>query len=173
MIVTDDSDDIDRDLDTELELLTRMNALTMDMMPEIDRFYITLQFQLAKARLKPLHNISHLPLIICLLPPFKGEGHKFTAYSTRGKANGFLSIFFFYPRSLTFFTSPAEERGISLYQCLPSHPEKCLLRFPEVLSRLLSLLSSAGIRCSFRAIECPYYQRFCFILSKGFSEEVE
>ncbi|KAL4396752.1 hypothetical protein AHAS_Ahas01G0123300 [Arachis hypogaea] len=26
-----------------------MNALTMDMMPEIDRFYITLQFELAKA----------------------------------------------------------------------------------------------------------------------------
>ena len=43
------SDDIDRDLDTELELLTRMNALTMDMMLEIDRFYITLQFELAKA----------------------------------------------------------------------------------------------------------------------------
>nr|QXI89105.1 hypothetical protein RF2 [Sinogentiana souliei]QXI89119.1 hypothetical protein RF2 [Sinogentiana souliei] len=38
----DDSDDIDRDLDTELELLT------MDMMLEIDRFYITLQFELAK-----------------------------------------------------------------------------------------------------------------------------
>lgn len=45
----DDSDDIDRDLDTELELLTMTNALTMDMMPEIDRFYITLQFELAKA----------------------------------------------------------------------------------------------------------------------------
>nr|YP_009699514.1 Ycf2 [Hydrangea heteromalla]YP_009699531.1 Ycf2 [Hydrangea heteromalla]AUF33439.1 Ycf2 [Hydrangea heteromalla]AUF33440.1 Ycf2 [Hydrangea heteromalla]QEJ87379.1 Ycf2 [Hydrangea heteromalla]QEJ87380.1 Ycf2 [Hydrangea heteromalla] len=45
----DDSDDIDRDLDTELELLTMMNALTMDIMPEIDRFYITLQFELAKA----------------------------------------------------------------------------------------------------------------------------
>nr|YP_010926015.1 Ycf2 [Swertia davidii]YP_010926034.1 Ycf2 [Swertia davidii]WKF19515.1 Ycf2 [Swertia davidii]WKF19534.1 Ycf2 [Swertia davidii] len=45
----DASDDTDRDLDTELELLTRMNALTMDMMPEIDRFYITLQFELAKA----------------------------------------------------------------------------------------------------------------------------
>ncbi|XP_060959084.1 protein Ycf2-like [Cannabis sativa] len=45
----DDSDDIDRDFDTELELLTMMNALTMDMMPEIDRFYITLQFELAKA----------------------------------------------------------------------------------------------------------------------------
>ena len=43
------SNDIDRDLDTELELLTRMNVLTMDMMPEIDRFYITLQFELAKA----------------------------------------------------------------------------------------------------------------------------
>ncbi|KAG4169338.1 hypothetical protein ERO13_A12G088950v2 [Gossypium hirsutum] len=45
----DDSDAIDRDLDTELELLTMMNALTMDMMSEIDRFYITLQFELAKA----------------------------------------------------------------------------------------------------------------------------
>nr|YP_009828974.1 Ycf2 [Impatiens hawkeri]YP_009828995.1 Ycf2 [Impatiens hawkeri]QJC59227.1 Ycf2 [Impatiens hawkeri]QJC59228.1 Ycf2 [Impatiens hawkeri] len=45
----DDSDDIDRDLDTELELLTMMNALTMDMVSEIDRFYITLQFELAKA----------------------------------------------------------------------------------------------------------------------------
>eukprot|EP00536_Pseudo-nitzschia_multiseries_P013137 jgi/Psemu1/298328/fgenesh1_pm.543_\ len=45
----DASDDIERDLDTELELLTMMNALTMDMMPEIDRFYITLQFELAKA----------------------------------------------------------------------------------------------------------------------------
>nr|UUL98470.1 Ycf2 [Celosia argentea]UUL98490.1 Ycf2 [Celosia argentea] len=39
-------DDIDRDLDTELELL---NALTMDRMPEIDPFSITLQFELAKA----------------------------------------------------------------------------------------------------------------------------
>nr|YP_010630836.1 hypothetical protein RF2 [Pachystachys lutea]YP_010630855.1 hypothetical protein RF2 [Pachystachys lutea]WBN97900.1 hypothetical protein RF2 [Pachystachys lutea]WBN97901.1 hypothetical protein RF2 [Pachystachys lutea] len=45
----DASDDIDRDLDTELELLTMMNALTMDMMPKLDRFYITLQFELAKA----------------------------------------------------------------------------------------------------------------------------
>ncbi|KAF3455704.1 hypothetical protein FNV43_RR00346 [Rhamnella rubrinervis] len=44
----DDSDDIDHDLDTELELLTIMNALTMDMMAKIDRFYITLQFELAK-----------------------------------------------------------------------------------------------------------------------------
>ncbi|KAL7234560.1 hypothetical protein ACSBR1_018048 [Camellia fascicularis] len=43
----DASDDIDRDLDTEL--LTMMNALTMDMMSEIDQFYITLQFELAKA----------------------------------------------------------------------------------------------------------------------------
>nr|QXE39984.1 Ycf2 [Nanhaia speciosa] len=45
----DDNDDIDRYLDTELELLTMMSALPMDMMPEIDRFYITLQFELAKA----------------------------------------------------------------------------------------------------------------------------
>nr|YP_009166849.1 putative chloroplast RF21 [Viscum crassulae]YP_009166857.1 putative chloroplast RF21 [Viscum crassulae]ALC75149.1 putative chloroplast RF21 [Viscum crassulae]ALC75157.1 putative chloroplast RF21 [Viscum crassulae] len=41
--------DDDMDLETELDLLTMMNALTMDMMPEIDRFYITLQFELAKA----------------------------------------------------------------------------------------------------------------------------
>ncbi|KAG5586125.1 hypothetical protein H5410_046559 [Solanum commersonii] len=45
----DASDNIDRDLDTELELLTRMNGLIVDMMPKIDRFYITLQFKLAKA----------------------------------------------------------------------------------------------------------------------------
>nr|YP_010014353.1 Ycf2 [Ochradenus baccatus]YP_010014373.1 Ycf2 [Ochradenus baccatus]QOI12860.1 Ycf2 [Ochradenus baccatus]QOI12880.1 Ycf2 [Ochradenus baccatus] len=45
----DASNDIDRELDTELELLTMMNALTMDMMSEIDRFDITLQFELAKA----------------------------------------------------------------------------------------------------------------------------
>ncbi|KAK7365369.1 hypothetical protein VNO78_39815 [Psophocarpus tetragonolobus] len=45
----DHSDDIDRDLDMELELLTIMNTLTMGMMPEIDRFYITFQFELAKA----------------------------------------------------------------------------------------------------------------------------
>nr|YP_011009761.1 hypothetical chloroplast RF21 [Sieruela rutidosperma]YP_011009778.1 hypothetical chloroplast RF21 [Sieruela rutidosperma]WPW43020.1 hypothetical chloroplast RF21 [Sieruela rutidosperma]WPW43038.1 hypothetical chloroplast RF21 [Sieruela rutidosperma] len=45
----DASNDIDRELDTELELLTMMNALTMDMMSEIARFYITLQFELAKA----------------------------------------------------------------------------------------------------------------------------
>ncbi|KAK8596848.1 hypothetical protein V6N12_065327 [Hibiscus sabdariffa] len=45
----DDSDDIDRDLDMELELLTMMNALTMDMTSKIDQFYITLQFELAKA----------------------------------------------------------------------------------------------------------------------------
>nr|YP_009309134.1 hypothetical chloroplast RF21 [Primula veris]AOS86798.1 hypothetical chloroplast RF21 [Primula veris] len=44
----DANDDIDRDLDTELERLTLMNA-AMDMMSEIDRFYITLQFELAKA----------------------------------------------------------------------------------------------------------------------------
>ncbi|KAM3395013.1 hypothetical protein P3S68_004017 [Capsicum galapagoense] len=45
----DTSDDIDHDLDTEIELLTRMNGLTMDIIPEIDQFYITLQFELAKA----------------------------------------------------------------------------------------------------------------------------
>nr|YP_010544670.1 hypothetical protein RF2 [Littorella uniflora]YP_010544682.1 hypothetical protein RF2 [Littorella uniflora]UYG22600.1 hypothetical protein RF2 [Littorella uniflora]UYG22601.1 hypothetical protein RF2 [Littorella uniflora] len=41
----DASDEIDPDLDTELERLTRMNALTMGMMSE----YFTLQFELAKA----------------------------------------------------------------------------------------------------------------------------
>ncbi|MBA0684105.1 hypothetical protein Goari_025712, partial [Gossypium aridum] len=45
----DASNDIDHDLDTELGLLTMMNALTMDMISEIYRFYITLQFELAKA----------------------------------------------------------------------------------------------------------------------------
>uniref|UniRef100_A0A803PV10 Protein Ycf2 n=1 Tax=Cannabis sativa TaxID=3483 RepID=A0A803PV10_CANSA len=44
----DDRDGIDRDFDTKLELLTIMNMLTIDMMPKIDRFYITLQFELAK-----------------------------------------------------------------------------------------------------------------------------
>ena len=51
----DDSDDIDRDLDTELELLTMMNA--MDMMPELDRLYITLQFELATIFIA-LHNMD-------------------------------------------------------------------------------------------------------------------
>ncbi|MBA0610405.1 hypothetical protein Godav_011265 [Gossypium davidsonii] len=46
----DDSETIDRDLDTELELLTMMNALNMDMLSKIDRFYITLQFELAKVK---------------------------------------------------------------------------------------------------------------------------
>nr|AZL92881.1 Ycf2 [Cuscuta japonica] len=43
--------DIDRDLATELELLTWMNALTMDreMKAEIARLFITLQFELARA----------------------------------------------------------------------------------------------------------------------------
>nr|YP_010859844.1 hypothetical protein RF2 [Cyrtostachys renda]YP_010859861.1 hypothetical protein RF2 [Cyrtostachys renda]WGM74271.1 hypothetical protein RF2 [Cyrtostachys renda]WGM74288.1 hypothetical protein RF2 [Cyrtostachys renda] len=43
----DDSDDIDDDLDTEL--LTMTNVLTMYMTPKIDRFDITLRFELAKA----------------------------------------------------------------------------------------------------------------------------
>ncbi|MBA0642327.1 hypothetical protein Goklo_026739 [Gossypium klotzschianum] len=54
-IYIDDSDDIDAsdaindsDLNMELELLTMMNALNMDMMSEIDQFYITFQFELAK-----------------------------------------------------------------------------------------------------------------------------
>ncbi|MBA0550643.1 hypothetical protein Golob_021577, partial [Gossypium lobatum] len=50
----DDSDDIDasdvidHDLDADLELLTMMNALNIDMVSKIDRFYITLQFKLEK-----------------------------------------------------------------------------------------------------------------------------
>ncbi|KAE9600962.1 hypothetical protein Lalb_Chr13g0292621 [Lupinus albus] len=39
---SDDIDDINCDPDTELDLLTMMNALTMDTIPEIDRFYIPL-----------------------------------------------------------------------------------------------------------------------------------
>ncbi|KAL4280877.1 hypothetical protein GQ457_03G031130 [Hibiscus cannabinus] len=58
----DDSDDIDRDLDTELELLTMMNALTMDMMSEIDQFYITLQFELAKYKMIGPCGSMSLPL---------------------------------------------------------------------------------------------------------------
>ncbi|KAH1113642.1 hypothetical protein J1N35_007020 [Gossypium stocksii] len=42
----DASDAIDHDLDTKLELLTMMNALTMDMMSKIDRVYIIFQFEL-------------------------------------------------------------------------------------------------------------------------------
>ncbi|KAL8265393.1 hypothetical protein R6Q59_023523 [Mikania micrantha] len=46
----DDIDASDDILDMELELLTSMNALTMNMMPEDeDRLCITLQFELAKA----------------------------------------------------------------------------------------------------------------------------
>nr|YP_010192904.1 hypothetical chloroplast RF21 [Sonchus brachyotus]YP_010192924.1 hypothetical chloroplast RF21 [Sonchus brachyotus]QZP42204.1 hypothetical chloroplast RF21 [Sonchus brachyotus]QZP42225.1 hypothetical chloroplast RF21 [Sonchus brachyotus]QZP42291.1 hypothetical chloroplast RF21 [Sonchus brachyotus]QZP42312.1 hypothetical chloroplast RF21 [Sonchus brachyotus] len=48
--VSNDIDASDDILDMELELLTSMNALTMDMMPEDeDLLYITLQFELAKA----------------------------------------------------------------------------------------------------------------------------
>nr|YP_011020530.1 Ycf2 [Knoxia roxburghii]YP_011020557.1 Ycf2 [Knoxia roxburghii]WQH62952.1 Ycf2 [Knoxia roxburghii]WQH62977.1 Ycf2 [Knoxia roxburghii] len=48
---SDDDDIDDSDLDTERELRTlmEMDALTMDRMPKTDRFYITLQFELAKA----------------------------------------------------------------------------------------------------------------------------
>ncbi|KAI5653930.1 hypothetical protein M9H77_31117 [Catharanthus roseus] len=44
----DASNDIYRDLDMELELLTTRNVLTMYMMPNIDQFNTTLQFELAK-----------------------------------------------------------------------------------------------------------------------------
>nr|YP_009684238.1 hypothetical chloroplast RF21 [Pseudostellaria heterophylla]YP_009684255.1 hypothetical chloroplast RF21 [Pseudostellaria heterophylla]QDP18179.1 hypothetical chloroplast RF21 [Pseudostellaria heterophylla]QDP18180.1 hypothetical chloroplast RF21 [Pseudostellaria heterophylla] len=56
----DASDDINRDLDTELELLTMMNALTMDMMPEIDQLSITLQVELAKAMSPCIISISNI-----------------------------------------------------------------------------------------------------------------
>nr|YP_010987236.1 hypothetical protein RF2 [Krascheninnikovia ceratoides]YP_010987254.1 hypothetical protein RF2 [Krascheninnikovia ceratoides]WOL38652.1 hypothetical protein RF2 [Krascheninnikovia ceratoides]WOL38653.1 hypothetical protein RF2 [Krascheninnikovia ceratoides] len=48
---SDASDDIDDNLDTELHLLTMMNELTMEMIPQlgIAQFYIILQFELAKA----------------------------------------------------------------------------------------------------------------------------
>ncbi|KAH0706298.1 hypothetical protein KY285_010801 [Solanum tuberosum] len=60
----DDSDDINRDLDTELELLTRMNGLFVDMMPKIDRFYITFQFELAKIGRDVAQNVllSNCPI---------------------------------------------------------------------------------------------------------------
>nr|WGM76406.1 hypothetical protein RF2 [Geonoma longivaginata]WGM76423.1 hypothetical protein RF2 [Geonoma longivaginata] len=45
----DDSHDIDIDDDLDTELLTMTNVLTMYMTPKIDRFDITLQFELAKA----------------------------------------------------------------------------------------------------------------------------
>uniref|UniRef100_UPI0030E4726F Ycf2 n=1 Tax=Hedysarum drobovii TaxID=2906541 RepID=UPI0030E4726F len=45
----DESDDFDRDLDRELKFLAMKGVLPRDMMPEIDRFFITLQFELAKA----------------------------------------------------------------------------------------------------------------------------
>ena len=59
----DASDDIDGDLHTELELLT------MDMMSEKDRFYITLQFELAKAMSSEpsLLILKGVPLEIFLL----------------------------------------------------------------------------------------------------------
>ncbi|MBA0782870.1 hypothetical protein Gotri_000690, partial [Gossypium trilobum] len=56
----DDSDAIDRDFDRELELLTMTNVLTMDITLEIDRFYVTLQFELAKAM---PHCIIWIPII--------------------------------------------------------------------------------------------------------------
>nr|YP_010964732.1 hypothetical chloroplast RF21 [Hedysarum longigynophorum]WNM89387.1 hypothetical chloroplast RF21 [Hedysarum longigynophorum] len=44
-----DTDDFDRDLDKELKFLAMKGVLPRDIMPEIDRFFITLQFELAKA----------------------------------------------------------------------------------------------------------------------------
>nr|YP_009767463.1 Ycf2 [Hedysarum semenovii]QIS98081.1 Ycf2 [Hedysarum semenovii]UWV18546.1 Ycf2 [Hedysarum semenovii] len=44
-----DTDDFNRDLDKELKFLAMKGVLPRDIMPEIDRFFITLQFELAKA----------------------------------------------------------------------------------------------------------------------------
>ena len=52
----DDSNNIDHDLDMELGLLTMTNALTMDMMLEIDQFYITL-IRISKNKVS-LHNMD-------------------------------------------------------------------------------------------------------------------
>nr|UCS40777.1 hypothetical protein RF2 [Astragalus nuttallianus var. imperfectus] len=46
---SDDSEDFDRDLDRKLKFLTMKDVLPRDLIPDIDRFLITLQFELAKA----------------------------------------------------------------------------------------------------------------------------
>nr|YP_010832887.1 Ycf2 [Astragalus cognatus]WFG52857.1 Ycf2 [Astragalus cognatus] len=46
---SDDSEDFDRDLDRKLKFITMKDVLPRDLIPEIDRFLITLQFELAKA----------------------------------------------------------------------------------------------------------------------------
>nr|YP_010379028.1 hypothetical protein RF2 [Astragalus americanus]UCS40017.1 hypothetical protein RF2 [Astragalus americanus] len=46
---SDDSDDFDRDLDRKLKFITMKDVVPRDLIPEIDRFLITLQFELAKA----------------------------------------------------------------------------------------------------------------------------
>nr|YP_010426522.1 Ycf2 [Phyllolobium chinense]USM11214.1 Ycf2 [Phyllolobium chinense] len=46
---SDDSEDFDRDLDRKLKFITIKDVLPRDLIPEIDRFLITLQFELAKA----------------------------------------------------------------------------------------------------------------------------
>nr|QPF16914.1 Ycf2 protein [Onobrychis viciifolia] len=46
---SDDSDDFDRDLDRKLKFMAMEGVIPRDIMPEIDRFLITLQFELAKA----------------------------------------------------------------------------------------------------------------------------
>nr|YP_010964345.1 hypothetical chloroplast RF21 [Astragalus tumbatsica]WNM88923.1 hypothetical chloroplast RF21 [Astragalus tumbatsica] len=46
---SDDSEDFDRDLDRKLKFITMEDVLPRDLIPDIDRFLITLQFELAKA----------------------------------------------------------------------------------------------------------------------------
>nr|YP_010832507.1 hypothetical chloroplast RF21 [Astragalus oxyglottis]WFG51945.1 hypothetical chloroplast RF21 [Astragalus oxyglottis] len=46
---SDDSEDFDRDLDRNLKFITMKDVLPRDFIPEIDRFLITLQLELAKA----------------------------------------------------------------------------------------------------------------------------
>ncbi|XP_073220846.1 hypothetical chloroplast RF21 (chloroplast) [Cicer arietinum] len=44
-----DSDDIDRNFDRQLKFLSMKHPISRDMRPELDLFYLTLQFELAKA----------------------------------------------------------------------------------------------------------------------------
>nr|YP_010379712.1 hypothetical protein RF2 [Astragalus obscurus]UCS40853.1 hypothetical protein RF2 [Astragalus obscurus] len=46
---SDDSEDFDRDLDRKLKFITTKDPLPSDIIPDVDRFMINLQFELAKA----------------------------------------------------------------------------------------------------------------------------
>lgn len=115
-----------------------------------------------------------------LLPTFKGEGPKFTAYSTRGKANGSRLSYSFYPRSLTFYhISISGFTNRVLSQCLPSHPAKSLLRFPGTSLKpfTLSLVSSAGIESNVLLelwvplLPNPFFPKGFSLVAKKWSKE--